>query len=90
MDIETFDSLTPKFGIAPGDRVLMKMDVEGMEPELIEGARNFISGHQHLTLIYEHFESDDYRNDKALSAIAQFNFADIDGVNRVAIKKSAD
>jgi FkbM family methyltransferase len=90
VDIETFDSLTPKFGIAPGDRVLMKMDVEGMEPELIEGARNFISGHQHLTLIYEHFESDDYRNDKALSAIARFDFADIDGVNRVAIKKSAD
>lgn len=89
VDIETLDSLVQEFNIAPGDRVLMKMDVEGMEPEVIEGARQFIAGQKNLTLIYEHFESDDYRNDKALSAIADFDFADIDSVNRVAIKTSS-
>jgi FkbM family methyltransferase len=88
VDIETLDALVPQFGIAPSDRVLMKMDVEGMEPELIEGARNFIANHKNLTLIYEHFESDDLQNDKALSAVANFRFDDIDGVNRVAIKVS--
>jgi FkbM family methyltransferase len=87
VDIETLDSLIEKFNISPNDRVLMKMDVEGMEPELIEGARNFIANQKKLTLIYEHFEADDYRNDKALSAIAKFRFSDIDGVNRVAIKE---
>lgn len=89
VDIETLDSLVPQFGILPGDRVLMKMDVEGMEPELIEGARNFIAGQEHLTLVYEHFASDNYRNDKALLDIAPFEFADIDGVNRAAFKKTA-
>jgi FkbM family methyltransferase len=87
VDIETLDSLINKFHISSDDRVLMKMDVEGMEPELIEGARNFITNHKNLTLIYEHFESDDYRNDKALSAIGKFSFSDIDGVNRVAVKE---
>jgi len=87
VDIETLDSLMDKFEISPNDRVLMKMDVEGMEPELIEGARNFIANHKNLTLIYEHFEADDFRNDKALSAICKFRFSDIDGVNRVAIKE---
>jgi hypothetical protein len=87
VDIETLDSLTDKFNISPNDRVLMKMDVEGMEPELIEGARHFIANHKNLTLIYEHFEADDYRNDKALSAISKFRFSDIDGVNRVATKE---
>ena len=80
VDIETLDFIfLCQFGIAPTDRVLMKMDVEGMEPELIEGARNFIAGHKNLTLIYEHFESDDFQNDKALSAVAAFRFEDIDG-----------
>ena len=88
VDIETLDSLIAQFGIAPTDRVLMKMDVEGMEPELIEGAKNFIGSHKNLTMIYEHFETDDLQNDKALSAVANFRFADIDGVNRVAIKIS--
>lgn len=90
VDIETLDSLIDRFGIKPSDRILMKMDVEGMEPELIEGARNFIASQKNLTLIYEHFESDDYRNDKALSAIAPFRFDDIDGVNRVAIKTGSN
>lgn len=88
VDIETLDSLVARFDISPADRVLMKMDVEGMEPELIEGARNFIASQKNLTLIYEHFESDDLQNDKALSAVANFRFDDIDGVNRVAIKVS--
>ena len=86
VDIEPMDAIVSQFDIAPSDRVLMKMDVEGMEPELIEGARNFIATQKDLTLIYEHFETDNYRNDKALSAIASFSFADIDKVNRVAIK----
>ena len=88
VDIETLDSLIPQMTISPKDRVLMKMDVEGMEPELIEGAQKFIASHPNLTLIYEHFDSDDFRNDKALSAHARFEFADIDGVNRVAVKKA--
>lgn len=86
VDIETLDSLVGKFGIGPQDRVLMKMDVEGMESELIQGARNFIAGQENLTIIYEHFEEDEFANDKALSAVAKFRFEDIDGVNRVAIK----
>ena len=86
VDIETLDELFPKFGIGPDDRVLMKMDVEGMETELIQGAKNFIANHKDLTIIYEHFEEDAFANDKALSAVAQFRFTDIDGVNRAAIK----
>jgi len=84
--IETFDDLFLRMNIKPTDRILMKLDVEGMEVELIEGAQNFIKTHKDLTLIYEHFKTDNYRNDKALLAYANFTFSDIDPVNRLAIK----
>lgn len=85
-DIERFDDIFPKMNIAPTDRVLMKLDVEGMEVELIQGAREFIKNHKNLTFIYEHFKTDNYRNDKALLEIAKFTFGDIDPVNRLAVK----
>ena len=86
VDIETFDELWKQFNLPPNSRVLVKLDVEGMETEVIAGAREFINSHKNLTFIYEHFETDNYQNDKALLAIADFRFADIDGVNRLAVK----
>ncbi len=69
-------------------RFLVKLDVEGMETEVIQGGMNFIKTARNITFIYEHFPEDQYKNDAALSAIAQFNFGDIDPVNRVAVKLS--
>ena len=86
VDIETFDDVFSRFGISDTDRVIMKMDVEGMETELIHGAKEFIRRHKNLIMIYEHFPEENLRNDKALSAIANFKFEDIDGVNRAAVK----
>lgn len=87
VDIETLDSLYEKFNIPASSRVLMKLDVEGMESEVIAGAKDFINKFKELSFIYEHFESDNYRNDKALQAVTTFTFKDIDDVNRLAIKK---
>ena len=87
VEIDTFDSLSGKFNIPESARVLIKMDVEGMETEVIAGAGEFIKKYKNLTFIYEHFETDNYRNDKALSAFADFTFSDIDKVNRLAVKK---
>ena len=70
------------------DRIILKLDVEGMEVEAIQGATNFIQSHPNLRIIYEHFPEDGFRNDKALQAIADFNITDIDKVNRIASKTS--
>ncbi|MEI9947321.1 MAG: FkbM family methyltransferase [Chitinophagaceae bacterium] len=84
--IETLDNLYPQFNLSPTDRILMKLDVEGMEVEALEGAAEFIKKHDKISFIYEHFKSDNYRNDKALLKLANFTFKDIDSVNRLAIK----
>lgn len=86
VDLERLDDISRDFGLSDNARILMKLDVEGMEPELIEGAREFIRSRKNLSIIYEHFAEDNYRNDKALSALADFTFQDIDEVNRLAVK----
>ena len=87
VDIETVDNIVKMAGVAPSDRVLMKLDVEGMECEVIEGAKEFIRSATSLRIIYEHFREDNFRNDKALLALADFEFHNLDAVNRLAIKK---
>jgi len=88
VEIETFDALSKNFNINVNDRIILKLDVEGMEVEAIQGATNFIQSHPNLRIIYEHFPEDGFRNDKALQAIADFNITDIDKVNRIASKTS--
>jgi FkbM family methyltransferase len=86
VDIDTLDAISEKFNIRETDRILIKLDVEGMESEVIEGGKNFIAKYKNLTFIYEDFVTDDFRNDKALQSIANFTFSYIDEVNRLAVK----
>ena len=88
VDIETFDAISKNFNINVNDRIILKLDVEGMEVEAIQGATNFIQSHPNLRIIYEHFPEDGFRNDKALQVVADFNITDIDKVNRIASKTS--
>ena len=52
VDIERLDDLFPRFNLQDGDRVIMKLDVEGMEVEAIQGAREMISKIKNLRVIY--------------------------------------
>ena len=88
VDIITFDELSKRFNINKNDRIILKLDVEGMEVEAIQGAKIFIENTPNLRIIYEHFPSDGYRNDKALQSIFKFEIGDIDKVNRIASKKN--
>ena len=87
VDIKLLDDISREFDLPANARILMKLDVEGMEPEVIDGGREFIRSRKDLRIIYEHFPEDNYRNDKALSALAAFTFGDIDPVNRLATKE---
>jgi FkbM family methyltransferase len=88
VDIERLDDLFKKFGLTGNERVIMKLDVEGMEVEAIEGAKELISQIKDLRVIYEHFPADELKNDKALQRVCDFTFSDIDKVNRLAIKSA--
>lgn len=88
VDIELIDDLVKRCDIKPTDRIIMKLDIEGMEPEAIAGAAEFIRSRSDIRVIYEHFKEDNYMNDKALLKVANFDFSNLDEVNRLAIKKA--
>ena len=73
--------------IPANSRVIMKFDVEGMEPEAIAGAKEFIKSCTNLRVIFEHFKENDLQNNNALLAICDFSFQDLDPVNRMGTKK---
>lgn len=84
--IEKLDDLVPELGFDLDSKIIVKLDVEGMETEVLEGARNFISQTPHLRIIFERYEGDNTVNDK-LSSLADFTFDRIDQFNYLATKK---
>ena len=83
--IQRLDDMLPELGIDFNSQFVMKLDVEGMETEVLDGARDFIANAKHLKIIFEKYEHDDTVNNK-LSALANFSFHKIDRYNYVATK----
>lgn len=86
VQLEAFDDLISLCGINDQDRVLIKVDAEGMESEVFEGAKQFMKSHKHITLIYEKYNTLDNRDEKVLSAISNFAISNIDEANCLAVK----
>ena len=84
--IEKLDELIPELGLDLKGQLVVKLDVEGMETEVLEGARNFIAQATNLRIIFERYEGDNTVNDK-LSSLADFTFERLDQFNYLAIKK---
>lgn len=85
-EIRTFDSLLPELNISPDDHILFKLDVEGMEPEALLGATDFIQRYKHITFVMEDKHSGEDSIKNTLKAIAPFEFGIVDDFNIFARK----
>ncbi|SHL35801.1 methyltransferase, FkbM family [Chitinophaga jiangningensis] len=79
------DDLLPEMGLQTDQHIIVKLDVEGMETEVLEGARQFISQYPNLRVIFERYDNDNTVNDK-LSELANWAFERIDRYNYLATK----
>lgn len=86
-DIRTFDSIFENFNLNPDDRILFKLDVEGMEVEALAGARNFIQKFPDITFVIENEHSTIDNIRETLNSIAPFEFGIIDKLNIFAKKQ---
>lgn len=84
--VEKLDNLFLDFGLTKQDRVLMKLDMEGMEVEGIAGALDFIRTYPNLTIIAEAKHSGDDEIINTLKSIAEFEFGRVDDLNIYAHK----
>jgi len=81
-----FDEIYEELNIKNNDRVFVKIDVEGMEPDVLKGATKFLTNHTNILIVLEskHSGRDDIK--KLLSNIAPFEFLEVDELNMAARK----
>jgi FkbM family methyltransferase len=85
-DIQAFDSLYPSLGLKKEDRILVKLDVEGMEPMALAGAEQFIREFPHLTFVMEDKHSGELSIKDTLNRFASFEYGIVDEFNIYAKK----
>jgi FkbM family methyltransferase len=85
--IKRLDDLIPELGCSPKDGIMMKLDVEGMEVEVLKGGENFLKSARKLTLILEKTFSGENSIRDYLATIGNFRYEDIDEVNIAAIRQ---
>ena len=85
-EIRKLDTLIGEMAIEQNEHILIKLDVEGMEAEVIRGAFNFILYYPYVTFIIEDVHSSQERIKDALSDTALFEFGKVDQLNMYAKK----
>lgn len=86
IEIVKFDDFVEKLNIDPAARIMIKIDVEGMEPDVLIGATNFLKNHPNLLIIIETVHSGRENLQELMSTFANFEFLDIDDLNVGALK----
>ncbi len=86
IDIVPFDDVYKDLNIKKSDRIFIKIDVEGMEPKVILGAKQFLKDYQNILIVLEskHSGRSDIKN--ILSGIGNFEFLEVDDLNMAARK----
>lgn len=87
--INSLDNLiaSKEIEIEKDAKVLMKVDIEGMEVEFLKGASKFIQNHENIRIVLEDKHSGQISIRRMLQAIDTFNIDTVDKFNIVATKK---
>lgn len=86
IQLTRLDDLRSKMDIEPNDKVLMKIDVEGMEAEVLGGAKAFIQSCKELFIVMESVHSGEEKLKSILNAYAEFEYYPVDDLNFAAKK----
>lgn len=86
--VVTLDSIIEQCNFNPkNDRVIIKIDVEGMESNVLEGARQFFKNFPEILIVMESVHSGKKKLTKLLKSIDEsFQILEVDDLNMGAIK----
>ncbi len=85
-EINAMDDVFEAFGLNKNTKVLMKIDVEGMEVDMIKGARKFFQYFDNITLIIEEKLTGESKIRSTLNEICDFDYGVVDNFNIYAKK----
>lgn len=80
------DHVLDKLKLNENDRILIKIDVEGMEEEVIGGATEFLQKFPNILIVMESVHSGEDKLKSDLSKIARFEYYPVDHLNFAAKK----
>lgn len=86
VQIRTFDSILPELNLPENEKILFKLDVEGMEPEALQGCTGFIRQYPEITFIMEEKHAGQESIQAVLDKIAVFEYGKVDEFNIYARK----
>ena len=87
-EMRKLDDIMPDLHIDFGEPILIKIDVEGMETEVLKGAINFLKKCNHVMLVLEDTHSDFKTIEETLESIGNFETGRVDDLNIYAVKKT--
>ena len=86
VQIRRLDDVYDTLDLKPSTKILVKIDIEGMEVEMLKGAERFIKSFSDITLIIEEKVTGAQRIMDTLNAFAKFEFGAVDSYNMYARK----
>ena len=89
IEIFSLDDVYKGFRLPRDSKILMKVDVEGMEVEMLKGARKFLQAFDDVTLIIEEKISGMENIRKTLDSMGRFEYGVVDDMNIYARKLGA-
>ncbi|MEA3504657.1 MAG: FkbM family methyltransferase [Bacteroidota bacterium] len=84
--ISTFDSLLPELNIPIEAKIMIKIDVEGMEIEVLNGAKKFLQSYPNLLLFMESKHSEENNIREKLDTLGDFEYLRVDNYNMASKK----
>ena len=85
-EINALDDVFETLGLPKTAKILMKIDVEGMEVEMISGGKKFFNYFDDVTLIIEEKLTGESKIVNTLNSICQFEYGNVDKYNIYARK----
>ncbi len=85
-NIVPLDSLFDQIDFKKDDRILIKIDVEGMEEKVLHGAKKFLQNYPNILIVMESKHSGRERLVQVLNKIADFEILKVDDLNMGARK----
>jgi FkbM family methyltransferase len=85
-EIRTFDSLLPQMDLSYNEKILVKLDAEGMEPDALRGSGEFIRNYPNITFVIEDKHSGEDIIKSILDSFAVFEYGEVDKYNIFARK----
>lgn len=86
VEIKTLDDVYETLDLNPSTKILVKIDIEGMEVEMLTGAQHFLKHFNDITLIIEEKISGSQRIREALDGVGKFHYGVVDDYNIYAKK----